>query len=256
VAKDKKNQPDKTQKKTVASSQGFTSGPIFRNGVIIFVLSIVFIIIYNLNGERAELPDLHNELEDLKERPGDNGQRMHEIAYRIHDIETDTGFVKSLFVGYFDEIHFVAFGVREQLDNATTEIEKLKNKFGNEGDGSITREDKLRYKVHTYMLMDMINANCPPNSVILLPPADSLANSSKWNFIYDPMWAEYFIYPRLCIASGKESENPELAKRITHVLIVKGIGYDKLKYDVPMDKREPLCLMPINKPTESTQTPN
>ena len=150
----------------------------------------------------------------------------------------------------------MAFGVQEQLENATAEIKKLKEKFGNGGDETITREDKLRYKIHTYMLMDLVNANCPPNSVILLPPADSLEMNPKWNFIYDPLWVEYFIYPRLCIAAGTETKNPELAKRITHVLIVKGIGYDKLKYDVPMDKREPLCLLPINKPLDTPQTQN
>ncbi len=257
MAKEKRHQhQDKAQKKPTHTFEGFTSGSFFRNAVIIFVLSLVFIIMYNLNGNRAELPDLHNELSDLKERPGDHSQRMSEIAHRLHDIETDTGFVKSLFVGYFDDIHFVAFGIQEQLDNATSEIKKLKAQFGNDNDGYITREDKLRFKVHTYLLMDLINSNCPPNSVILLPPADSLASSSKWNFVYDPMWVEYFIYPRLCIASGREAENPELAKRITHVLIVKGIGYDKLRYDVPADKREPLCLLPINKPKDNTQTSN
>jgi hypothetical protein len=46
------------------------------------------------------------------------------------------------------------------------------------------------------------------------------------------------------------------------VLIVNGIGYDKLKYEVPLDKREKVCLLPINKPvdapetTDTTQTSN
>ena len=256
MAKEKKNQLEKTQKKSAGSSQEFTSGAVFRNGVIIFALSIVFVVVYNLNHDRAELPSLHDEFDELKEQPGNHGERLNELAHRLHDIETDTGFVKSLFVGYFDDIYFTALHGQEQTDKAIEEIKKLKARFANEGDGSITREDKLRYKVRTFMLMDMINGNCPPNSVILLPPADSLQNSSKWNFIYDPLWAEYFIYPRLCIAMGTEAKNPELARRITHVLIVKGIGYDKLKYDVPMDKREPLCLLPINKPLETTQTSN
>jgi hypothetical protein len=256
VAKENKSQPDKAPKKSATPSKGVTSGSFFHNAVIIIILSIVFIAIYNLNGERAELPDLYNEMYDLKERPGDHSERLNEISHRLHDIETDTAFVKSLFVGYFEDVHSIAFLGQQQLDNATAEIKKLKAQYGNDNDGPLTREDKLRYKVHTFMLMDLVNANCPPNSVILLPPADSLESNSKWNFIYDPLWAEYFIYPRLCIASGKESENPELAKRITHVLIVKGIGYDKLKYNVPMDKREPLCLLPINKPVDTTQPSN
>ena len=256
MAKEKRNQAsDKATGKQNSSSGGFTSSAWFRNGVIIAALGIVFLFIYNLNNERAVLPDLHNEFDDLKERPGDHDQRLSEIAHRLHDIETDTGFVKSLVVGYFDEIHFVAFGVQNQIENANTEIRKLKAQFGNDADGPITREDKLSYKVHTFMLMNFINANCPPNSVILLPPADSL-QESKWNFVWDPMWVEYFIYPRLCVGADKASQSSELAKRATHVLIIKGIGYDKLKYDVPLDKREKVCLLPINKPMDSTQTSN
>ena len=119
----------------------------------------------------------------------------------------------------------------------------------------ITRRDKLRLKVKTFVLMERINEYCPPNSVILLPPADSLANDADWNYVYDPMWVEYFIYPRMCIASGTEAQNPELAKRINYVLIVKGIGYDKLKHTMPPEKRERLGLLPVNEP-DSTQNIN
>ncbi len=244
---------DRTGKKTPDPAPGITSGPLFRNFIIIFFLSIIFIGIYSLNDKRVELPDLYNEMNTLQDRPGDHEQRMHEIGQRINEIETDTSYLKTLFVGYFDEIHFVAFGVHAQLEKVTSDILKGNN-------APLTREDKLAYKVHTYKLLDFINSNCPANSVILLPPTDSLQNDSRWNYVYDPGWVEYFIYPRLCIASGKESENPELAKRITHVLIIKGIGYDKLKYDVPLDKREKICLLPVNKPAEelepadSTQT--
>ena len=256
MAKEKKHQSsDKAEKKPAGSSQGFASGSLFRNFVIIFMLSIIFICVYSLNSKRVELPDLYNEMNALQDRPGDHEQRIHEIGQRINEIETDTSYLKTLFVGYFDEIHFVAFGVQAQLDKVTSDILKGNN-------APLTREDKLAYKVHTYKLLDFINANCPANSVILLPPIDSLQNDSRWNYVYDPGWVEYFIYPRLCIAAGKESENPELAKRITHVLIIKGIGYDKLKYDVPLEKREKICLLPVNKPVDeplqadSTQTTN
>lgn len=238
---------DKMEKKPVQTAQGFAAGAFFRNGVIIFLLSIIFMGIYALNDKRVELPDLYNEMSTLQDRPGDHEQRMHEIGQRINEIETDTSYFKTLFVGYFDEVHFVAFGAQAQIDKVTSEIAK-------DGNAPLTREDKLSYKVHTFKLLDFINANCPANSVILLPPIDSFQNDSRWNYVYNPDWVEYFIYPRLCIASGKESENPELAKRITHVLIIKGIGYDKLKYDVPMDKREKIGLLPINKPAEDAAT--
>ena len=254
MAKGKQNQPsDKTEKKS--SSSGFAPGSLFRNFIIIFLLSVVFISIYALNDKRVELPDLYNELSTLKERPGNHEERINEIEHSITDIETDTSFFKTLFVGYFDEVHFVAFGAQDQIDKVTAEIQ-------NGSSAPLTREDKLNYKVHTYRLLDFINSNCPANSVILLPPMDSLQNDSRWNYVYDPGWVEYFIYPRLCIASGTEKQNPELAKRITHVLIIKGIGYDKLKYNVPLDKREKICLLPVNKPvdasasTDTTQTTN
>lgn len=256
MAKGKQNQSsDKAQKKPAVSSQGFTLGPFFRNFIIIFFLSAVFIGVYSLNDKRVELPDLYNEMNTLNDRPGDHGERINEIHHRINEIETDTGYFKTLFVGYFDEIHFVAFGVQDQIDRITSEIQNGSN-------APLTREDKLGYKVHTFKLLDFINANCPANSVILLPTIDSFQNDSRWNYVYNPDWVEYFIYPRLCIASGKESENPELAKRITHVLIIKGIGYDKLKYEVPVDKREKICLLPVNKPVDepaaadTTQTTN
>jgi len=256
VARGKQHPPsDKPEKKPTASSSGFSVGPFFRNFIIIFLLSVIFIGIYSLNDKRVELPDLYNELQTLKERPGNHDERINEIEHRINEIETDTSFLKTLFVGYFDEIHFVAFGVQDQIDKVTAEIQNGSNT-------PLTREDKLNYKVHTYRLLDFINANSPSNAVILLPPTDSLINDSRWNYVYDPGWVEYFIYPRLCIETGHEKENPELARRITHVLIVNGIGYDKLKYDVPLDKREKVCLLPINKPvdvpetTDTTQTSN
>ena len=256
MAKGKQNQgTEKTEKKPASSSSGATQGSLFRNLIIIFLLSVIFVGIYALNDKRVELPDLYNELQTLKERPGDHDGRINEIEHRITEIETDTSFFKTLFVGYFDEIHFVAFGAQDQIDKVTAEIQ-------NGSSAPVTREDKLNYKVHTYRLLDFINANTPANAVILLPPTDSIVNDSRWNYVSDPQWVEYFIYPRLCIESGKEAENPELAKRITHVLIVKGIGYNKLKYDVPLDKREKVCLLPVNKPvdvpetTDSTQTSN
>jgi len=257
VAKEKQNQqPDKGQKTPVGSVQVTTSGPFFRNAIIIGVLCVIFTGIYMLNYGYTELRGLDRERRELGENPRGHEQRLDEINHRMQEIETDTGFVKTLFFGYFYDVHSVAFGVQDQIDQAIAEINDEKAKFGQDNTGPITREDKLANKVHTFRLMDFVNANCPPGSVILLPPADSLSNNPKWNYIYDPMWVEYFIYPRLCLETGTEAQYPDLAKRITHVLIVKGIGYDKLKYDVPVEKREPLCLLPINKPVETNQTSN
>lgn len=256
MAKGKQNQPtEKTQKKPASTGAPSNSGPFMRNLVIIGVLCIIFLGIYMMNAGYSELRSLDHERQALQENPSGNAQRLDEINRRVQEIESDTGYIKTMFFGYYYDVHSVAFGAQDQIDEAIAEIKEDKAKFGQDNNGPITREDKLASKVHTFRLMDFINTNCPSNSVILLPPADSLSNNSKWNFVWDPMWVEYFIYPRLCIASGTEKLYPDLAKRITHVLIVKGIGYDKLKYDVPADKREPLCLLPIQKP-DTTQTSN
>jgi hypothetical protein len=257
VAKEKRQQPtDKTPKKPVNSVQGAPGGSLIRNFIIIGVLTVVFFSIYQLNASYAELRDLFYEKQAIENNPNGNAQRLDEINHRVHDIKTDTGYVKMLFFGYFYDVHNVAFGEGEQIERAITDIKEDKAKFGLDNTGPITREDKLANKVHTFRLLDFVNTNCPPNSVILLPPADSLAGNPNWYYIYDPIWVEYFIYPRLCIETGHEAEYPALAKRITHVLIVKGIGYDKLHYDVPADKREPLCLLPINKPADANKTSN
>lgn len=250
MAKNKGNQNQtNTKAKPVVSGPGAGSGSLVRNFIIIVVLSIILLGVYDLNMKRAALPDLYNEFYALQDNHK-NPERLNEVAHQIKSIETDTAWLKTLFVGYFEEFHFVALGLDQQLEKIKTEIQsETKNP-------EISREDKLNYKVHTYKLMDFVNANSPPYAVILLPPADSLKDNSKWDFIYDPPWVEYFIYPRLCIETGKENENPALAKRITHVLIVKGIGYDKLHYDVPEDKREKIILLPIDKPADKPQNTN
>jgi hypothetical protein len=257
VAKEKQQQPaNKVQAKPKGSETPRSSGPVSRNAIIIAGFLILFFAVYQLNASYGELRDLFYEKQAIENNPTGNAQRLDEINRRVHEIKSDTGFVKMLLFGYFYDVHNVAFGYQEQIDHAIAEIKEDKAKFGQDADGPITREDKLASKVHTFRLLDFVNTNCPPNSVILLPPADSLAGNPNWYYIYDPIWVEYFIYPRLCIETGQEKLYPNLARRITHVLIVKGIGYDKLNYDVPMDKREPLCLLPINKPAEANKTSN
>ncbi len=257
MAKVKQNNPgNKTPVAGAGSAGSFTSSPLFRNGIIILLFSIVFLGVYKMNDHDDERRNLETELDVIEQTPGSNDVRKNEIERRLHEISVDTGYVKALFLGYYADVRYVALGVQKQIDHADEEIKAQKAKFHIDNGGEITREDKLRVKVKTYLLLERINQYCPANSVILLPPADSLANDEDWNFVYDPMWVEYFIYPRLCIASGTEAQYPDLAKRITHVLIVKGIGYDKLKYKVPPEKRERLGLLPVNEPLDSNQIAN
>jgi hypothetical protein len=79
-----------------------------------------------------------------------------------------------------------------------------------------------------------------------------LANESKWNFIYDPEWVEYFLYPRLCVAS--HDTTAPLRKKATYALIVNGYGYENLKYDVPLNERPKEAVLPIDHPPAQAQT--
>jgi hypothetical protein len=56
------------------------------------------------------------------------------------------------------------------------------------------------------------------------------------------------------LAIGREDEHPELKKRITHVLIIEGKGYDRLKYDVPLEQRPREAILPINQPPAGLQS--
>jgi hypothetical protein len=237
----KQNQKKEVPKqKHPASAQGNSLKYYVHNALIIGVMTFVFSIAYNLNAARGELHDLYDEYDNLKKNDASD-PKLDEVGRRIKEIETDTSYFKVLTLGYFEEVHFVPVMYKQ--------MESLRASVNNGNvEGPVTREDKLNYKISVYPLLDYVNANTPKNAVVLLPPVDSLAYNSKWNYLYDPIWVEYFIYPRLCLTSGREFEHPDLAKRITHVLIVKGIGYDKLKYDVPLDKREKVAVLPIEKP--------
>jgi len=59
---------------------------------------------------------------------------------------------------------------------------------------------------------------------------------------------EYFIYPRLCVTIGDEKDHPDLAKRANYVIIVHGKGYEKLKYDMPVNERPSEAVFPIDHP--------
>ena len=129
MAKEKRNQPsEKFQKKQVNPSQGAGSGSLFSNGAIILVLSIVFFVIYKLNDHAAELQDLRNEMEAIRQGSGDE-QRANEIKRRLHEINVDTGFVKTLFLGYYADLHNVAFGVNDQIEQAKAEVKEQKGKI-------------------------------------------------------------------------------------------------------------------------------
>ncbi|MBL0310240.1 MAG: hypothetical protein IPP77_11350 [Bacteroidetes bacterium] len=162
------------------------------------------------------------------------------------EIQNDTSYLKKLTRGYQWAIHDMALGNLKYIN-------ELKDKIAGGQMKPMSYEDKMAQRVGNYSLLQYINNNTPKDAVILLPHMDSIGNDSKWNFIGEPEWTEYFIYPRLCISPRDEKRFPDLAKRITHVLIINGIGYDRLRYEVPVDRRVSETVLPIDQPP--TQNP-
>jgi hypothetical protein len=253
-------QQDKKQPVQPAKKKGETSGNdgggafmyFVRNLAVIAVIGIVFMICHNVNAGPGKMQDLYAEYQQLA-RGGQNQQRIEEIRNEFNQLSGDTGSFKEAIRrytrGYYWVTHDVAGKSVEQIKEIEAKVESGQMK-------PLTREDKMAYKVGVYPLIKYLNENTPKDAVILLPPGDSLlSNTSKWNYVYDPEWMEYFIYPRLCLATGRENEHPDLAKRVTHVLIVQGRGYDKLKYDVPVDQRPSEAVLPIDHPPAPVQTP-
>lgn len=250
MTKQQKQTPVKPPKKQTDSteSSGFTY--LLRNGAIVLVLGILFLTIDRINEGPAKMQDLYMEFQQLRQNRGSE-QRANEIAAEFQTLQADTGWLKEAVRkytrGYYWAVHDVAGKSVEMIND-------LKEKIENGQMKPLSHEDKMAYKVGVYPLLKYLNENTPEDAVILLPPGDSLlSNTSKWNYVYDPEWVEYFIYPRLCLATGRENEHPDLAKKITHVLIVQGRGYDKLKYEVPVDQRPSEAVLPIHQPPAPPQ---
>jgi len=239
--------PQSTPKKKPADASGsgaFTY--LFRNLVVIIGIAFLFFLVDRLNAEQSKLPELYQEFQQLRQGGG-NQQRLQELYNEIITIQSDTSFLKSVTRGYHWAIHDLAMKNYEQICEIKEQVESGQIK-------PLTREDKLMRKVAVYPLLKYVNESTPKDAVIWLPLGDAqISNDAKWHFIYDPEWTEYFIYPRLCIAHDGLAKHPELAKRITHVLIIEGKGYEKLRYDVPVEQRAKEAVLPINQPPVNNQ---
>lgn len=242
-----------TVKKTTApSSVGDSSfSYLFRNVALVIGFGLVLLAIDKKNKKQRELPELTNEFYALRQQ-GTNQQRLMELYNRIMDIQNDTSFSTRLLRGYNFVVHDVAIAGKETVEKVSAE---LHNK-GLDSTANSLYEAKMRYKVGTYDFLKNIVNTTPENAVIFVPKGDSvISNNSKYNFIYEMEWLEFFIYPRLCINIGDEEKYPDLAQRASHVLILDGRGYEKLKYNIPAEQRPADAFLPINEPPVGMNTP-
>ena len=110
----------------------------------------------------------------------------------------------------------------------------------------LTLQQKRLFKIESYWYIDYVRENTPTNAVILLPPKSAIPDTSEFNQVNNSEWMEYFLFPRLCISEDEKDKKPELYGKVTHVAIVRGWGYDKLKY-APYSKPSE-GIMPIERP--------
>lgn len=248
MAKQQKASSKSASPTAKSSDGGF--GYLLRNAALIVGFGILFMLFDKLNEKQSKLPELYQEFSYLQQTRS-NQARLQEVYNEIVTLQGDTSFLTKVTRGYRWAIHDLAF---KNLEN----IEQVKAQLSAQRADSTPQslfEAKMNMKVSLYPMFDYIKANTPEDAIILLPEGDSaVSNTSKWNFIYDPEWVEYFIYPRLCLAIGREDEHPELKNKITHVLIIEGKGYDKLKYDVPLEQRPREAILPINQPPAGLQS--
>lgn len=250
MAKQHKHTPAAAAAKQKASSSFNAVGYLFRNLAIISVVALLLFIIDKRGEKQSKLPELYQEFQQLRQSNG-NPARLQQLYNEIIEIQSDTSLFTRLTRGYHWAIHDLAL---KNLEN----IEKVKEELRRQGADSTEQslfEAKMAMRIGNYGFIQYIKQNTPPDAVILLPEGDAeVSNNPRWNFIYDPEWMEYFIYPRLCLAIGREHEHPDLAKRITHVVIIEGKGYDKLKYEVPEGQRPTEAVFPINEPPTQLKT--
>lgn len=235
-------QVQKTVKATAGTGNvqgGFSAfNYLLKSGVVLVIVGIVMLVVYKRSEKQGELGTKIQQFNQMQQA-GAGSEQLIPLYNEIMELQNDTSFFTRVTRGYYFAVHDLAIKNLEQI----REMEQKSPK-------PLTREEKLAYKVGFYPFLEYINKNTPEDAVLLLPEGDSvLANDSRWNFIYEPEWMEYWIYPRLCVTRGREDAQPGLAEKVTHVVIVGGKGYDKLNYEVPVEQRASEAVLPVNLPT-------
>lgn len=100
--------------------------------------------------------------------------------------------------------------------------------------GYMSLQERYTSKMgYTYSLFDSVRSRTPNTAVIYLPGKEAFfPNNQKSIFTGEPfekMWAIRFLYPRK-VVTEREYEQSPYAKKINYVMIVNGIGVERLKY--------------------------
>ena len=141
--------------------------------------------------------------------------------------------------GYYFAIKEVAIGNKQRID----QIETRRLNFNLP---ELRQEDKLLFRIEDYWYIQFMNTHTPDTAIILLPPLSAVDTTPEFNSLNDPEYMEYFLYPRLCVSEDQKQSKKDLYDRATHVAIVNGWGYDKLKYQ-PKEKPSE-SVLPIQEP--------
>jgi|GEM_PF-673449 len=153
--------------------------------------------------------------------------------------------------GYNYAIKDVAIGNKQRID----QIETRRLNFNMP---ELKMEDKFLFRLEDYWYIKFIVENTPDSAVVLLPPLHAIDTSAEFNSLNDPEYMEYFLYPRLCVSEDQRETKKDLYARATHVCIVNGWGYDKLKWSPksrPTEDVLPIMEEPKKAPAKGPTSP-
>lgn len=123
-------------------------------------------------------------------------------------------------------------------------IDRIEKRTLNNNLPELTMDDKRFFRIGCYWYLKYLRENTPQNAVILLPPNSVVDTSQEMKMMSHSEWVEYFIFPRLCVGEDEKETQKELYSKVTHVAVINGWGYEKLRYQPA--KREMEIVLPID----------